>query len=148
MLHSMVLAVVSMAPAAPLPSRDVKPPDGPAPSLAAVVSVDPATGQVIYSDTAQRLVPETVERVVERDGKRVTEKITVYKTVHETVHRLIEIKNTKASTADGKPLSTDEALKHIAPGSVVVIFPTAAKLEPAYLKLFKAETVIVVLGGK
>jgi len=129
--------------AAPLPPQ-TPPPKEPPPTLIPVVEIDPVKGTIMTQHTEYRLVPVTVEKVVERDGKKIAYLVTEHRPVPVTTRRLWAMTNLQAFTADGKPLPPAELGKRLTPGALLLSAAGEELPEPAYLKLFKPDTVVVV----
>jgi len=55
-----------------------------------------------------------------------------------------EVKDLTVTTADGKKLTTDEALKRLTDGTVVVISGDGKPVSPVFLKVFKDDTLVLV----
>jgi hypothetical protein len=142
MLHTLVASIAFLHAGAPITPRAVTPPEGPAPAFVVVRSVDSAKGQLIYTQTVVVHVAVPVHRFVEDGGakKVVTDTVLVPRT--ETREAVLDVKSGKMATGENKPLTTDEALKVLTPGSALVIFPAGLKVDPAYLKVLKPEAVV------
>jgi hypothetical protein len=56
---------------------------------------------------------------------------------------LSEVKDLVITTADGKKLTTEEAMKKIADGAIVVVSGDGKPVSPAFLKVFKDETLVL-----
>ncbi len=55
-----------------------------------------------------------------------------------------EVRDLTVTTADGKKLTTDEALKRLTDGTVVVISGDGKPVSPVFLKVFKDDTLVLV----
>ncbi len=62
--------------------------------------------------------------------------------VHKTVE-LGEVQDLAITTADGKKLTTEEALKKIGNGAIVVISGDGKAVSPVFLKVFKDDTLVL-----
>lgn len=54
-----------------------------------------------------------------------------------------EVKNLTITTADGKKLEKEEALKKLAGGAIVVVSGDGKPVSPAFLKVFKDDTLVL-----
>jgi hypothetical protein len=129
--------------AAPLPPQ-TPPPKGPPPTLIPVVEIDPVKGTVMTQHTEYRLVPVQVPKEVELEGKKVVMLVTESRPVSVITRRLWAMTDLQAFTADGKPLPPAELGKRLVPGALLLSAAGDELPEPAYLKLFKPDTVVVV----
>ena len=79
---------------------------------------NPAGGAAPVGITRERIVPRQVE--------------------------LGEVKDLTVTTADGKKVSTEDAVKKIASGAIVVVSGDGKPVSPASLKVFKDDTLVLV----
>src|SRR5262245_7238783 len=117
-------------------------PKGPPPRVAVLSAKELMVTYVTYEQ-----VPVTKQvkvRVIE-GGKAVDKIVTLTETVMtpRTVQHLI--KDIKATTAGGKRLDSDAAAKALASPRVVLISSDGKPVDPAYLKLCKPDTPVLVL---
>ncbi len=119
-------------------------PKGPPPQMA---FVKVAGGKIVRSVTVT--VPVAVEREVEVIVGGKTEKRKVVETRLETATKEMAVPTDKAtfSTAGGKKLDLDAAKKAIGDGAVVLMSANGEAVDAAYMKAFKADTVVMVVPG-
>jgi hypothetical protein len=131
-----------------VPSRGqdaTKLPTGAAPSIFAVAGVDREKGTYTVNQTVPVTEAYVTEKTVivggmEQKVKGVANRI-VYKTV--MVSRLL--KGLEFYNLKGEKLKDDEATKRFVPGAVVLLSADGNKVDPAYLRIVKDDTLIVVI---
>lgn len=131
--------------AVPVPDdKPVAPPKGPPPGLVVVSRVDAGRQQFDVVETVTRNQVVQVEREMIVNGMRV--RFVVTETVPVQEQRVVRrsLKGSRASTADGKPLTAAEAVRRLAPGSVVLYSTDGNPVDPAYLRVVQPETVVLV----
>jgi hypothetical protein len=69
----------------------------------------------------------------------ITREIPVAKNVE-----LGDVKDLSVTTADGKKLTAEEAMKKLAGGAIVVVSGDGKPVSPAFLKVFKDDTLVLV----
>jgi hypothetical protein len=146
---ALLLAVVGLATAAPLP-EELKPPKRMAPTLIPVIAADTKRdgGEVTYISYVDVDVPFEVSRIVEKDGKKVPVKATEYRKETRAESISFRLDGYKLFTADGKTVPPAEVARRIVPGAVLLVAWDGELPEPAYLKLFKPETVVLVARAR
>ena len=139
----LLTAMVLLGFAAHSPADEPAPPSGAAPSFMFVSEVDVETEELTSIYTVLVPVQEaiTVAVVDPATGKTVEEVRTVTKYVPEQRARLLSLKGFQVVTPSGKVVPTDQALKRMA-GRVVL--DASRGVDPAYLKLFKDDVLVVV----
>ena len=132
------ILLVSLFAADPEP---ITPPKGEGPQIALVQAVG---GNLTL--TVARAVPVSVQekRVREVDGKKVEEivALTKYTMVQEKV--AISTAKAKFSTANGKKLDAEAALKALATPQYVALAQDGKPVDPAYLRVLKPDTLVIV----
>ena len=68
----------------------------------------------------------------------ITREVSVSKMIE-----LGEVKDLVVTTADGKKLSTEDAIKKLGGGAVVVVSADGKAVSPAFLKVFKDDTLVL-----
>jgi hypothetical protein len=134
---------VGVTTAAPVP-ESTKSPTRVAPSLRCVAAADVERGEIQIEVSVCVMVPVAVERVVEVEGKKVRQTVTEYRTEMRTEVHALGLHTYEVLTADGKRLAKEEVAKRVVRGSVLVFCPDDRLPEPAYLRLFKPDTVFLV----
>jgi hypothetical protein len=145
MYPSLVLTAALVAPAAPVP-RDAAPPaTGPAPRVLALK----ADGAGAVRVTATVYVKQTVTTTqVVMEGNQQVQKQIEYDTV-TTQHlskTLAEFNGTFA-TADGRPLTADEAAARVKAGATVLASADGKPVGKAWLQAVAPDTVVMVADG-
>jgi len=102
-----------------------------------------STGELICMEC--HLVAEefVVAKEVEVMGMKRT--VTERMLRHVPVTRFVShaLKDCKAQTADGKALTADELAKRLTRGTPILIMNGSDKVDPAYLKIVKPDTIIL-----
>jgi hypothetical protein len=129
--------------AAPVPPRNDKP-TGPTPQVLAVTAVDASEGTFITQHTDQVMVPVIIPKVVEDAGVKKVVHVTEYRAESRTYLTKSNLSGFKGYTADGKELAARELLDKLKPGSIIVVSLGSDKIDRAYLKLFKPDTLVMV----
>ena len=121
----------------------MKPPEGPAPALVFVNEVDREKGVIIYRTYNKVPVIQTVEEVIEVKGVKQT--VIKNRTVFTTEIResLVQLNAFKAQTADGKLLTMKDLAERLTPGTTILIQFVGDKVDPAYLKVIKGDTIVL-----
>lgn len=135
-----LIATVAMSVSAPVPPppENAAAPTGPAPTLAFLKADN--TGKVrvqVLRDAQVQAAPPIAPAqpgaafVIARQIRR-----------QETVE-LGEVKDLTITTVDGRKVDLEEALKRLQKGETVLIAPSGQPISPAYLKVFKDDTLIL-----
>src|SRR5262249_3926458 len=139
-LRMFTALTLSLALGAPVPPPADQVPAGVAPRL---MELKPdANGKIVVTVTRTELqkVPVAANAAGAPPAAGVRE-IPVTKTV--TVE-LGDVKDLAITTADGKKLETEAALKKLAGGAVVVVSGDGKPVSPTFLKVFKDDTLVLV----
>jgi hypothetical protein len=133
---------LSLALGAPVPPPMPPVATGPAPS---VVELKPnADGKVVVAVVRTEKVQLGAAIAPAPGGAGaappavLTREMRVTKTVE-----LGEVKDLLVTTADGKKLGTEDAVKKIGAGAVVVVSSDGKPVSPAFLKVFKDDTLVL-----
>lgn len=145
MLPSLLVAAAVVAPGAPVP-RDTDPnPSGPAPRVVAVR----ADGTGVVWITAQvyekRKVQQQFFEIV--NGQQVLKQQEVEQTVSNYIRKPIGDFGGKFSTADGTPLTTEEATKRVKDGATLLVTADGKPIGKGWLRTVDDDTVIMVAEG-
>jgi hypothetical protein len=103
------------------------------------------------------VAPKLMELKADADGKvlvtvRRTEKAPVVGNAAPVIARdrvvsrsveLNDVKDLSITTADGKKLTTEDAIKQIGKGAIVVVSSDGKPVSPTYLKVFKDDTIVL-----
>jgi hypothetical protein len=120
-----------------------KTPPGPPPTMIVVGSVDPM-GTLTATQRVTRIVPVTVEKEVVQAGVAMKVTVTEYQKVEETVTTKVALKDYTIHDAKGEKVKPDAALKRLTSGSVILVSANGQKVDPAYLRIIKDDTLILV----
>jgi hypothetical protein len=120
-----------------------KTPAGPPPTMIVVSSIDPS-GALLSKQLTTRAIPVAEDRVVIEAGimKKVT--VTTYKYVPEERHNKYVLKDLEIYDVKGEKVKQEAALKRLTPGTVVLLSTNGQKVDPAYLRIVKEDTLILV----
>ena len=142
-MNAALLAVALSAVAAPAPADEaIKAPEGVPP--ATVIASMTKDGE--FEITQPEVVPSTETRVrsVVVGGVAVTEsyQVTVYKTVQVT--RRYKGEGVKVYSAAGKEVNAKDVPDKLKKQTVVLFAADGKKVDPFYLKIVKADTLVIV----
>lgn len=133
-----VIALASHAVVAQDPGR--ADPKGPPPHFITVRNVDDAKGEMRFELTILSLVPP--------DGKERPVPGAKPKFAHLTGRGNVSLKKAKWAGGDGKEVGAEEAAKRLKPGVTVLLSADGAAVDPAYLRLFKEDTLVLTLPAE
>lgn len=95
----------------------------------------------IATQSVTRVIDRTVTMLVDGKPVTVTKKVPVVETVNITVE--YAMKNTKATTVDGKEIAADDLAAMVKDAKSVAVFPTASKPTAEALKKMPEGTVLI-----
>lgn len=143
-MYSFVAGVVlTVAAPVPPPPPNVTPaPTGPAPVL--VFLRADANGKVMVQVTQEEMIEEAPRIDPVPPGAPPPSRAAIRRPVlrSKTVE-LGQVKDLTIKTVDGRNVSVEEAIKRLEKGEVVLIAPAGQPISPAYLKVFKDDTLIL-----
>ncbi|VTR95051.1 unnamed protein product [Gemmata massiliana] len=138
MLTSLVL---SMTLAAPVPAPAPPVPAGPAPRILELKADADGKIMVIVTRTEKLLPP----------GAAANPNVGVPAIARAKQVELSEVKDLTVTTADGKKLDTEEAIKKLVKGGTVVVSADGKPVSPTFLKMFKDDVLVLaspeLMGG-
>ncbi|AMV26604.1 hypothetical protein VT84_19555 [Gemmata sp. SH-PL17] len=138
MLTSLVL---SMTLAAPVPAPAPPVPAGPAPRILELKADADGKIMVVVTRT-EKLQPP---------GAAVNPNGAVPVVARAKSVELGEVKDLTVTTADGKKLDTEEAIKKLVKGGTVVVSADGKPVSPTFLKMFKDDVLVLaspeLMGG-
>ncbi len=103
------------------------------------------TGLAMQSVT--KFIDQTVTKIIEGKAVDITMKVAVVETANVAVE--YSLKNTKATTAEGKMIAADDLAALVKEAEVVAVFPTASKpSDEAVKKMPKGTVLIEILAEK
>jgi hypothetical protein len=109
-----------------------------------ISSVDAQAGVLVITQAVTEAVPVEEERVRVQGGVTEKYKVTAYKFVTKLVQQKFVLKDHKFQLAGGQKLSPEEAQKRLTPGKVVLLSVDGSPVDPAFLKIFKDDTLILL----
>lgn len=118
-------------------------------SLAVVQVVNAKERRITIKKAVHRMVPEVRDVAVINNGQQETREVTTYVTVVEEMQHSFAIgkDDVAVHTGDGKLLEGEAAWKRLEPGLVVVI-GGKEMLGPRYARVFRPETILLVIGSR
>lgn len=133
---------LSMALGAPVPPPTAPIPAGTAPR---VVELKPdANGKVTVQITRTETQRVTLGGPVPPGGGAPAVREIEVPVTKQIMAELGDVKDLTITTADGKKLDREEALKKLEKGGIVVVSADGNAVSPAFLKVFKDETLVLV----
>jgi hypothetical protein len=109
-----------------------------------ISSVDARAGALFITQAVSEAVPVEEERTVVEAGVPRKVKVTVYKYVSKLVQQKFVLKDLQVHLASGKKLSPEEVLKRLTPGQVVLHALDGNPIDPAFLKVIKDDTLVLL----
>ncbi len=153
MYPSLVLSAALITPAAPVPRDTVPSTPGPAPQVLALKADASGTVRIVGTIPTKVTVTNayfTVEQVME-NGKpvqrQVQKQIEQDVVTSQYVNKTLADCNGKFMTADGKPLTVDEANNRVKNGATVLVSSDGKPISKAWLRAVSADTVVMVAEG-
>jgi hypothetical protein len=145
MLPSLLVAAAVTAPGAPVPKDTVPNPTGPAPRVVAVKA--DAAGAVwitahVYEKRKVKQSYVTVE-----NGKQVVKTQDVEQLTSNYVRKTLGDFGGKFATADGTPISTEDATRRVKDGATLLITADGKPVSPGWLKAVRGDTVVMTAEG-
>ena len=133
---------LSLALGAPVPPPTAPVATGPAPR---VVELKPdANGKVTILITRTEMQRVTLGGPVPPGGGAPAVREIEVPVTKQIMAELSDVKDLTITTADGKKLDKDEALKKLEKGGIVVVSGDGNAVSPAFLKVFKDDTLVLV----
>jgi hypothetical protein len=116
---------------------------GPAPSIIVVSSVDSA-GTLLSKQIQVVTVPVQVPKEVIVGGMKQIVFQTEYR--YETREVMVKhlLRGAEYYNAKGEKVKQEDALKRLTPGTIVLVSADGRKVDPAYLRIIKDDTLILV----
>jgi hypothetical protein len=153
MYPSLVLSAAMLAPAAPIPRDTVPSTSGPAPRVLALKADSQGAVRIIGYTPVKMTVISThfVIENINQNGKQIQRQ--VQKQVEQDIvtsqytNKLLADFNGKFATADGSPLTLDEALSRVKNGATVLASADGKPIAKAWLRAVSPDTVVMVADG-
>ncbi len=146
MYPSLVLSAALLAPAAPVPRDTVPNATGPAPRVLALKADTGGAVRVVGSIPIKQTATSN-QIVMDKDGKQV-EKVVEYDVVtSQYFNKTLAEFNGKFATADGAPLTLDEATARVKAGATVLASADGKPVGKAWLRAVAPDTVVMVAEG-
>ncbi|MFO0823590.1 MAG: hypothetical protein U0792_10825 [Gemmataceae bacterium] len=144
MLPSLLVAATLTAPGAPVPKDSVPNTTGPAPRIAAVKADQ---GGVWITANVYQKQKVQQQFWTNENGKQVLKTQEVEQMVSQYVHKQIGDFGGKFTTADGTPLSTEEATRRVRDGNTLLITADGKPVDKGWLKTVSGDTVVMIAEG-
>ncbi|AWM39655.1 hypothetical protein GobsT_19960 [Gemmata obscuriglobus] len=131
--------VLSMTLAAPVPPPGPAVPVGPAPRI---LELKPgADGKIMVTVTRTEKLPNAP---VAANPNGIAPAVVAREISRTKVIELSEVKDLTVTTADGKKIATEDALKTLSTGAIVVVSTDGKPVSPTFLKMFKDDVLVLV----
>jgi hypothetical protein len=131
---------LSLALGAPVPTPAQPVPTGAAPKILELKAN--ADGKILVSVLRTEKVQIGVG-VANPGGGAAPPAVVTRETIVSKQVEIGEVKDLTITTADGKKLETEEALKKLKDGAIVVVSSDGKPVSPAFLKIFKDDTLVL-----
>jgi hypothetical protein len=145
MLPSLLVAAAVTAPAAPVPPDALPNTTGPAPRVLAVKADAGGTVWVTGQVYEKRKVQQAV--AVIENGKQVVKQQEREVMTSNYIRKTLADFGGKFTSADGDPLSTEQATKRVRDGAVILISADGKPVDKAWLKAVREDTVVMLAEG-
>jgi hypothetical protein len=145
MYPSLVLSAALIAPAAPVPRDTVPSAPGPAPRVLAVKADATGTVRVIGHIPMKVTVTNTFFTV--ENNKQVQKNVEQDVLTTQHFNKTLAEYNGKFSTADGTPLTADEANGRLKNGATLLASADGKPVAKAWLRAVSPDTVVMVAEG-
>ena len=145
MYPSLVLSAALMTPAAPLPRDTVPSTPGPAPCVLALKADN--GGNVRIIGTIPTRVTITNTYFVIENNKQVQKQVEQDIVTSQYFNKTLADCNGKFTTADGKPLTVEEANGRVKKGATVLVSSDGKPIAKAWLRAVAPDTVVMVADG-
>lgn len=147
MLYALIAGLSVLAPA----PKDQELPTGKPPEFA-VVRLEKDDSLVLYHTVARQVRTITTEQVpvtmVDAQGAQVVKLVPVQKEavkiVHERVPVVMQVKGLQGYDTNGKPIAGERLAELLKKEAIVLIYKDGQKPDPAYLRVVRDNTVILV----
>jgi hypothetical protein len=134
-----------MAPGAPVP-RDITPnTTGPAPRIAAVRADGNGAVWIMAQVYEKRKVQQ--QYFVIENGKQVMKQQEVEQNISNYIHKSLGDFGAKFTTADGKPLTTEEAIKSVKNGATLLVTADGKPIDKGWLRAVSDDAVVMQVEG-
>ena len=145
MLPSLLVAAAVTAPAAPIPRDTLPNTTGPAPRVLAVKADTSGTVWVTGQIYQKRKIKQNI--MVIENGKQVMKQQEREVMTSSYLHKTLGDFGGKFVTADGTPITTDEATKRAKDGAVILISADGKPIDKSWLKAVRPDTVVMLAEG-
>lgn len=146
MYPSLVLSAALIAPAAPVPRDTVPNATGPAPRVLALKADNSGAVRVLGTIYTKQTVT-TTQFVMEANNQQVQKQIEYDTVTSQYVNKALAEFGGKFATADGRPLTADEATARVKAGATVLASSDGKPISPAWLQSVAPDTVVMVADG-
>jgi hypothetical protein len=145
MLPTLLVTAALIAPGAPVP-RDLTPnTTGPAPRIVAVKA--DANGAVwIMAQVYEKRKVQQQFFIIE-NGKQVMKQQIVEQNISNYIHKSLGDFGAKFTTADGKPLTADDATKSVKSGATLLVAADGKPIDKGWLRAVSGDAVVMQVEG-
>jgi hypothetical protein len=145
-IPTLVAAALLAAPA-PVPEEKPKAPESPAPEFATVSETDAKEGTCTLRQI--QVVPVAVEEVRTRvvNGVAIAERVKTLRHQNQTIEFRVLLRGSQILDGEGKAVAEDDAWKRLTANTTIALVRNGGKIDPAYLRLFKKETLVIILAA-
>jgi len=145
MLPSLLVAAAITAPGAPIPRDAVPNTSGPAPRIVAVKADGNGTVWITAQVWEKRKVQQQV--FVVENGKQVLKQQEVEQNVCSSIHKSLGDFGAKFTTADGSPLSIEDATRRVKDGATLLVTADGKPIDKSWLRAVAGDTVVMQAEG-
>lgn len=145
MVPSLLVAALVTAPGAPVPKDTDPNTAGPAPRIAAVKADGTGTVWISAQVYERRKVPQ--QYIVIENGKQVLKQREVEQTLSNHIRKPVSDFGGKFTTADGVPLSAEEATRRLKGGATLLITADGKPIGKGWLRSVRDDAVVMVAEG-
>jgi len=145
MYPSLVLSAALLTPAAPIPRDTVPSTPGPAPQVLALKA--DATGTVRVIGSIPMKVTITNTYFIIENNQQVQKHVEQDIVTSQYFNKTLSDCNGKFTTADGTPLTLDEANNRVKNGATVLVSSDGKPIAKAWLRAATPDTVVMVADG-
>jgi hypothetical protein len=145
MLPSLLVAAVVTAPAAPIPSDATPNLTGPAPRVLAVKAG--ANGQIWITANVYEKRKIKQNYVTIENGQQVIKQQEVEQMISNYLNKPLGDFGGKFTTADGTPLTTDQASRRLKDGATLLVTADGKPIDKGWLRAVTGDTVVMTAEG-
>ena len=146
---TVLVSGAARAAAQPSPLDDLETPAGPAPRFVKVLHVNEAKGEVLFRVQVVSQGPgERPVLLMDREGNKRMSLGSKPSFIVPIDGFRVKLASGKWSSADGKEIAPDAVATLLKPGVIVLLSADGKSVDPAYLQMFKQETLVLIVPAK